>query len=88
MTYYSTIGSVSHPPGEEKGLVTIRHPTRPSDVSRLACEMTNHSTVRVISSAMWSRGIDSIPYMAYVSTWSLTMVCWLRPSRVGRNVVL
>ena len=36
-----------HPPGEEKGLVTIRHPARPSDVARLACGMTNHSTVRV-----------------------------------------
>ena len=44
----------SHPPQEEKGLVKIRHPVRPSDVSHLACEMTNHSTVRVISSAVRS----------------------------------
>jgi len=34
----------SHPPQEEKGLVKIRHPVQPSDVSHLACEMTNHST--------------------------------------------
>ena len=46
---------------EKKGLVTIRYPARPSDVSRLACGMTNHSTARVISSSMRSRGIDAIP---------------------------
>ena len=47
---------------EKKGLVIIRHPAWPSDVSHLACEMTNHSTVSVISSAMRWRGIDNIPY--------------------------
>ena len=39
---------------EKKGLVTIRHPAQPSDISRLACEMTNHNTVRIISFAMKS----------------------------------
>ena len=31
-TYVSLVPR-PHPPGEEKGLVTIRHPARPSDVA-------------------------------------------------------
>ena len=57
---------------EKKGLVTIRHPARPSDVSCLACEMTNHSTVSVISSAMWSHGTDNIPYNYGICTHVVT----------------
>ena len=82
----TTLRVVSYPDPtlpEKKGLVTIRHPTQPSDVSRLACEMTDHSTVRVISSAMRSRGIDNISYMAFVSTWSLTMVFGYAPLGSG-----
>ena len=59
-----------HPPREEKGLVTIWHPARPSDISRLACEMTNHSTVRVISPQCGPTWHNNTPY---VSTWSLTL---------------
>ena len=55
---FSSLVSRPHPPGEEKDLVTIRHPARSSDVSRLVYEMTNHGTVRVISSAVWSHVVS------------------------------
>ena len=47
-SYSSSLVPRSHPPGEEKVLVTIWHPARPSDISCLACEMTNHSTVKAL----------------------------------------
>ena len=66
---------------EKKGLVTIWHPVRPSDVSCLACKMTNHSTVRVISSAMRSCGIgicteSLVSCSPLVKGWGLGMRLW------------
>ena len=52
--------------------------------SHLACEMTNHSTVRVISSAVWSH----VALIIYGICKHVVTYNWLCPSRVGWDVVL
>ena len=71
-----------HPPGEKKGLITIRHPARPSDIPVWHVEWPITSQSNKLRSVV-PHGIDSIPYMAYLSMWSPTMVFGYTPLGSG-----